>query len=145
MLTQAQKSAQPSRPRPPLSLRPAFQLTDPETLSLIDFLAGVRRTLRRATREGHDSSTVVSAYEAQLSHWPAQRREAAMRAVLAGIDDADADWDTELAKVPAATDAILELLVANVEAMYPSNYITSLFKNASRCEALVRETAQQRA
>jgi hypothetical protein len=61
------------------------------------------------------------------------------------IDDADADWDTELAKVPAATDAILELLVANVEAMYPSNYITSLFKNASRCEALVRETAQQRA
>jgi hypothetical protein len=50
----------------------------------------VRHVLRRATREGHDADDVLSAYEAFLFHWPADRRDAALAAVEAGMRDATA-------------------------------------------------------
>jgi AIPR protein len=57
---------------------------------------------------------------------------------LADVDDPGADWDAKLAVVPEKTDQVLDLMIKHVEAEYAGNYITSLFKNAGRCERLVQ-------
>ncbi len=46
-------------------------------------------------------------------------------------------WSIQLESVAERTEALLGLMIKHVEAEYPSNYITSLFKNASRCATLV--------
>ena len=56
---------------------------------------------------------------------------------LAVIDDPDTDWSAATARVPSATDALLDLLISRVESEYSGNYITSLFKNAGKCANLV--------
>lgn len=61
------------------------------------------------------------------------------------IDDADADWGPELDRVPALTGEMLTCLTAQVEQHFSQNYITSLFKNASRCRALVEAVKLERA
>ena len=70
--------------------RSAFHLSDAQVEPLIHFLVTTRHILRRATRDGHDTADVLDAYSAALSDWPPHRRAAALRAVLAGFDDAHA-------------------------------------------------------
>lgn len=52
------------------------------------------------------------------------------------LDNLDASWDDEMARVPALAAQALASLIHWVEAEYSNNYITSLFKNASRCRVL---------
>jgi hypothetical protein len=53
-------------------------------------------------------------------------------------------WDEQLQSVAERTEALLDLMIKHVEAEYPSNYITSLFKNASRCGTLVDLVSKER-
>lgn len=53
------------------------------------------------------------------------------------IDDPDADWDGQMSTIESRADELLDELVRQVEAEYPNNYITSLFKNRGRCVDLV--------
>jgi len=57
---------------------------------------------------------------------------------LSDVHEPEADWETRLESVPAKTNQVLDLMIQHVEAEYAGNYITSLFKNAGRCEHLVR-------
>jgi AIPR protein len=59
-------------------------------------------------------------------------------------EDRGDPWDAELASVSTRTEALLDLMIKQVEAEYPSNYITSLFKNASRCTVLVALVSEER-
>ncbi|TDX75977.1 AIPR protein [Rathayibacter sp. PhB151] len=43
--------------------------------------------------------------------------------------------------IPVKTKEALESLIAAVTKLYPANYITSLFKNASKCDSLVAQVA----
>jgi AIPR protein len=54
-------------------------------------------------------------------------------------------WQAQLDLIPAKTDAVLDKMIEHVEAEYPGNYITSLFKNASRCQHLVQLVSADRA
>ena len=56
---------------------------------------------------------------------------------MSAIDNPDADWKGQLDLVPKVTGDVLDLMIRHVESEYAGNYITSLFKNASRCENLV--------
>jgi hypothetical protein len=47
------------------------------------------------------------------------------------------EWANLLEAVPAATEAVLTKLVEAVAQLYSANYVTSLFKNTSRCHHLV--------
>jgi len=60
-------------------------------------------------------------------------------------DDRGAPWEQQLESIAGRTEALLDLMVKHVEAEYPSNYITSLFKNASRCSTLVDLVLAERA
>src|ERR1035438_3835695 len=80
----------PSTPRSSPGCGSAFRLTGPEAQRLIDYLVGIRHVLWRATKEGHDTDAVLSAHSRSLADWPPDRRAAALRAVLAGFDDAHA-------------------------------------------------------
>jgi hypothetical protein len=53
------------------------------------------------------------------------------------IDDPELDWDREMAKVPNLTQQILEALIDEVDNAYASSYVTSLFKNITKCRDLV--------
>jgi len=64
---------------------------------------------------------------------------------LRQIDNPDFDWAGETADLDSRTLAVLNLLIAEVEDQYPNNYITSLFKNASRCATLVANVKTKRA
>jgi hypothetical protein len=54
-----------------------------------------------------------------------------------GIDAPDTQWEDQLSRIPIKTDEVLDLMIKHVEDEYGGNYITSLFKNAGRCERLV--------
>lgn len=60
------------------------------------------------------------------------------------VDDPEFDWEAHAADVPGRTDAILSLMIDKVQKLYASNYITSLFKNAGRCEKLVAAVRTER-
>jgi hypothetical protein len=55
---------------------------------------------------------------------------------LARIDDPDFDWDGQLQAVPKHVQEILDNLTFWVESEYANNYITSLFKNSTKCRDL---------
>lgn len=55
------------------------------------------------------------------------------------VDDADFDWESELARVPSITMKALDIVTDRVERDYANNYITSLFKNISRCRDIVEQ------
>ncbi len=55
---------------------------------------------------------------------------------MSRIDDLDSDWGVELARVPDLCELAIASLTWWVEADYSANYITSLFKNASKCRLL---------
>jgi len=59
------------------------------------------------------------------------------RLPLKHIDDPDFDWDSVLTSVQSLTDSVLDELTGHVEEYYSGNYITSLFKNAARCNDIV--------
>lgn len=48
------------------------------------------------------------------------------------------DFSLLLDEVPAFTDVVLDRLLAHVEEQYGSNYVTSLFKNATKCGDISR-------
>lgn len=58
---------------------------------------------------------------------------------LQRIDDPEFSWEAQLLKVPAATRKALDQLTYYVEREYANNYITSLFKNSTRCRDLVQQ------
>ncbi|MGA3525062.1 AIPR family protein [Melissospora conviva] len=58
---------------------------------------------------------------------------------ISRIDDADFQWDEELAKVPEVADSVLDALIKCVDKNYPTSYVTSLFKNAAKCRLMVDE------
>lgn len=55
------------------------------------------------------------------------------------IDDPDVDWDARRLEIPVLTERALDALTRKVEELHSTNYITSLFKNTSRCRFLVSE------
>lgn len=61
------------------------------------------------------------------------------------IDNVDADWQPQLDAIPGKTDDVLKLMIHHVDSEYPGNYITSLFKNAGRCDRLIQLVAADRA
>jgi AIPR protein len=85
---------------------------------------------RRASLEGRDRAVAVQGNRIAL-HLVFRELNTSQ------IDDPETDWDAQLALVSAKTDEVLDLLIKHVEDEYSGNYITSLFKNASRCERLV--------
>ena len=58
---------------------------------------------------------------------------------LARIDDPDFAWNSELGKVYDHAKNVLARLIYWVEKEYGNNYITSLFKNSTRCRDLVEK------
>ncbi|MDG9674346.1 AIPR family protein [Micromonospora sp. DH14] len=56
---------------------------------------------------------------------------------MSRIDSPDENWAKQLEAVPDLTSTVLNLLTQHVEDAYGNNYITSLFKNATRCRDLV--------
>jgi hypothetical protein len=56
---------------------------------------------------------------------------------LQRIDDSEYDWSLELKQVPSLTQRALEGLISSVEAIHPNSYLTSLFKNRTKCRDLV--------
>ena len=93
-------------------------------------LVDSRLEARRAELEGRERSVAVQGNRIAL-HLVFRRLD------LGRIDDGDADWDSVLSGVGGITDQVLDLMIDHVEAEYPGNYVTSLFKNASRCTRLV--------
>lgn len=61
------------------------------------------------------------------------------------IDDPDADWQSEQDRIPDLTDKLLGLMIWRVEHDYTGNYITSLFKNAGKCDELISLVLEDRA
>lgn len=61
------------------------------------------------------------------------------------MDDHKADWDSELASVSQITPEILAELIRAVKSEYGDRYVTSLFKNATRCKRLVEVVSNARA
>jgi len=57
---------------------------------------------------------------------------------LQRIDDAEFDWTSELRRVPALTEKSLSSLVKHVDDVYPNSYVTSLFKNITKCRDIVQ-------
>jgi hypothetical protein len=55
---------------------------------------------------------------------------------LQRIDDPEFNWSRELEKVPELAEKILGALIDEVEESYSSSYVTSLFKNTSKCRDL---------
>jgi hypothetical protein len=53
------------------------------------------------------------------------------------IDDPEFDWPSEIARIPGLTQKILKALIDEVDNVYPGSYVTSLFKNTSKCRDLV--------
>jgi hypothetical protein len=64
---------------------------------------------------------------------------------LAIAEGRGAEWESELDSVGERAEQLLDSMIKHVEAEYPGNYITSLFKNASRCGALVELVSSERA
>lgn len=63
-----------------------------------------------------------------------------------GINDPLADWTQRLESVPELTLKVLESVTVQVEYYYAENYITSLFKNITKCRdvvALVKDTLEK--
>ncbi|MDN3357625.1 AIPR family protein [Actinomadura sp. DC4] len=52
------------------------------------------------------------------------------------IDDPELEWADELTKVEKLTGRVVEALIDEVEARYSTNYVTSLFKNITKCRDL---------
>jgi hypothetical protein len=63
---------------------------------------------------------------------------------LSIIDLPDSGWDEQIKDLDRLTDQNLDELTKQVEAVYPNNYITSLFKNARRCANLVELVLEAR-
>ncbi|WP_244900648.1 AIPR family protein [Streptomyces nanshensis] len=57
---------------------------------------------------------------------------------LQRIDDAEFDWTLELKRVPSLAKRALEALTSSVEEVHPGSYLTSLFKNRTKCRDLVQ-------
>lgn len=53
------------------------------------------------------------------------------------LGDPQVDFDALKAKIASTTTEVLDLVSAEVESQFASNYIASLFKNATKCKALV--------
>ena len=70
---------------PPHADRSVFALTLEEERVLLDFIMGVRQTLRRGLHDGHSPADVLSAYSVALAAWPPLRRDAVLAAVEACI------------------------------------------------------------
>ncbi|GAA2661207.1 AIPR family protein [Streptomyces aculeolatus] len=56
---------------------------------------------------------------------------------LQGIEDADCEWSTQMRRVPVLTERALMSLAKHVDDAYASSYVTSLFKNITKCRDLV--------
>jgi hypothetical protein len=59
------------------------------------------------------------------------------------IDDPDFDWDRETSDIPERTERALSLLIQNVESLFPGSYVTSLFKNITKCRQLTESIREQ--
>jgi hypothetical protein len=114
---------------------PAFRLW-----RAVQVMRGVDRQLeaRRKDLEGRARSVAVQGNRIAL-HLVFRELD------MARIDEADTDWDAQLVLVADTTDGVLDLMIQRVEDEYAGNYITSLFKNAGRCEHLVKLVSADRA
>ncbi len=86
--------------------------------------------LRRSGLEGRDRAVAVQGNRIAL-HLVFRELDSSR------IDAPEVDWDGQLSRIPTKTDEVLHLMIKHVEDEYGGNYITSLFKNAGRCERLV--------
>jgi len=86
--------------------------------------------VRRSGLEGRDRAVAVQGNRIAL-HLVFRELDST------GIDAPDTQWEDQLSRIPIKTDEVLDLMIKHVEDEYGGNYITSLFKNAGRCERLV--------
>lgn len=92
---------------------------------------------QRKVLEGRDRAVAVQGNRVAL-HLVFQELD------MDGIAVPETDWSTQLARVADIADAVLNRMIEHVEAEYPTNYITSLFKNAGRCHHLIELVAADR-
>jgi AIPR protein len=90
---------------------------------------------RRGTSEGRPKSLIVQGNRMIL--WGVMKR-----LDTSGIDDPDSEWPNDWDEVRAEVDSVHASLQELVEKQFPGNYITSLFKNASRCRQLASQLLQ---
>jgi hypothetical protein len=57
--------------------------------------------------------------------------------IESGFNDADFGFDTILRRVKPKSIEVLNQLANLVEEQYPTSYVASLFKNATKCKTLV--------
>jgi hypothetical protein len=93
---------------------------------------------RRRELEGRDRAVAVQGNRVAL-HLVFRELE------MEGIAVPETDWSAQLARVADITDFVLDKMIEHVETEYPTNYVTSLFKNAGRCDHLVQLVAADRA
>ncbi|MFI6082711.1 hypothetical protein ACIBBB_17340 [Streptomyces sp. NPDC051217] len=58
---------------------------------------------------------------------------------LQRIEDPEYDWSSELKHVPGLTEQSLTSLTRSINDSYSTNYLTSLFKNITKCRDLVQK------
>ncbi|WP_432847327.1 AIPR family protein [Amycolatopsis sp. CA-161197] len=104
----------------------------------VDVLRSVDSVLNRLRyrKEGREKSIVVQGNRI-VAHLVFHMLD------MSKVDDPDLDWSKILDTVPKFTLSIVKMLTERVESMYANNYITSLFKNASRCKDLVGKITKQ--
>jgi AIPR protein len=59
------------------------------------------------------------------------------------VDDPDYNWNIEMAKIPALTEKTLTSLIDQIEDTYANNYLTSLFKNITKCRDVAEKVRAQ--
>ncbi|KIF73959.1 hypothetical protein QR77_08075 [Streptomyces sp. 150FB] len=58
---------------------------------------------------------------------------------LQRIEDPEYDWPSEMKRVPELTEQSLTALTKSIDDTYSTNYLTSLFKNITKCRDLVQK------
>jgi hypothetical protein len=86
--------------------------------------------IRRKDLEGRDRAVAVQGNRIAL-HLVFRQLD------MTTVDQPNAGWEAQLATVPVTTDQALDSMIQHVEHEYAGNYITSLFKNAGKCQRLV--------
>lgn len=89
----------------------------------------VLRELQLSSLEGRPRAVIVQGNRVIL--WGVFKR-----VDLSCMSDPDFDWDEMNNSIKNATVTVYKKLFKEVERLFPNNYITSLFKNSTRCRQL---------
>lgn len=100
-----------------------------------------------AARDVWHRVLVLRAVDSELENWQrtlvdrakavaVQGNRLVAHLVFAALAPEDGDWTGVLERVPAVTSDMLNRVIDQVEAMFPDSYITSLFKNTTKCRQI---------